>query len=147
MILKPVTPDSIDRVIELGPDWAQATDSEFDIESWRASVRNYAVYFDHMARVIINPVGETVGFVMAAVRQIPHTGQRRAHVHYIYVDSRYHESATMIAIIAEIRSWAEQFQIDRIEIVPTTGWPEWYLQELAALGFVPDLQTLIKGIA
>ena len=145
MNLRQITPDTIDSAVLLGAAWAEQWSAEFDIEPWRASIRNYAIYFDHYARIITDALDRPRGFALGAVRAIPHTGQRLAELQYIYLDPELQELDNMVAVLQDFELWGNQFDIDSIEIRDLAQRPGWYSAAYAELGFESDQARLVKG--
>jgi len=147
MQIRSITPDTIDAAVLQGAAWAEQYDQPYDIESWRASVRNYAVYFDHYARLIQDNIGQHRGIVLGAVRQLPHTGERLGQLHYIYLDPAVQELDNLVSILQDFGNYLEPFGTDRIEIECFTRLPQWYSDCLTELGYTADRRTVRKGSA
>ena len=145
--LTAIGPATIDDAIDLGLQWAQTAPAprEFDVETWRNSVRNWAIYFDHYARIVEDNLGQPRGFVMGAIRQLPWSTTRSAELHAIYVDAPLLETGTIQAILADFAEFAEPFGVSAVIIHQHEPWPAAMQEIIDELGFQSQRPAYARG--
>lgn len=145
-MLVPVRPDNIDSLIQLGAEWAHesAVDS-YDPESWRQSVRNYAILVDHCARLWQDNLGQPRGFVLGTVLALPHSAERRAQIHYIYLAPDHLELVNLQEIEAGFAAWAQEFGVEQIQAPDLVPMPAAYRLLFDEMGYGAQEPALSRG--